>query len=149
MRKHKWLYAGNIDAVSYGKNCNGKTTISEIQLGDLDDSSKAPVLLHCGPGLVGYIVDVLGHDDEEKYMRKEFLYDDILCIREIRVLNSDGKVCKIIRDMEDFNHSGLIVGPRSRINDRNHKALTLNAEDDFAQIHHFFGHESFAERNRK
>lgn len=119
----KWTYTGNISSYSCKKNLYGKMIITEIELYDIDDDNKAPVLLHCGAGLFGYIMDIEDHDDEERYMKKEFVYDDILHIRKIRVLNKDGQICKIIEDMDDRNWTGRITGPRERINNRNQKAL--------------------------
>ena len=119
----KWTYTGNIASYSAKNNIHGKRIITEIELYDIDDYNKAPVLLHCGAGLFGYIEDIEGHDDEERYMKKEFVYDDILTIRKIRVLNKNGEICKIVEDMDDTNWTGRITGSRERINNRNQKAL--------------------------
>ncbi len=119
----KWTYTGNISSYTSGKNIYGKRTITEIELYDIDDDSKAPILLHVGAGLFGYIDDIEWHDDEEKYMKKEFVYDNTLYLKKIRVLNKDGQICKIIEDMEDTNWTARITGPSERINNRNQKAL--------------------------
>ena len=123
MKTRKWTYTGNISSYSSKKNCYGKQIIDTIELYDPDDYNKAPVLLHCGAGLFGYIIDLEGNDDEERYMKKEFVYDDILVLRKIRILNKDGQICKIIEDMDDVNWNAQITGPRERINNRNQKAL--------------------------
>ena len=123
----KWTYSGNIASYSTNKNYRGERVITEIELYDIDDYNKAPVLLHCGAGLFGYIEDIEGHDDEERYMKKEFVYNDILTIQTIRILNKDGQVCKIIEDMDDVHWTGRITGPRERINNRNQKALDHDA----------------------
>ena len=117
-----WTYTGNISSFSQKKNIRGETIIDEVELYDILDDSKAPVLLHVGAGLFGYILDIEWNDDEERYMRKEFIYDRILRIREIRVLNKTGKVCKIIRDMENMDWSAEIVGPVERITDDEQEA---------------------------
>lgn len=123
MKERKWTYTGNIGSYSGKMNRYGKQIITEIELHDINDDSKAPILLHVGCGLFGYIFDIEGHDDEERYMRKEFVYDNILCLRKIRILNKDGQICKIIEDMVDVNWTARITGPRERINNRNQKAL--------------------------
>ena len=126
MTNRKWTYTGNISSYSSRKNCRGQQIISEIELYDIDDDSKAPILLHVGCGLFGYINDIEWHDDEEKYMRKEFVYDSTLYLKKIRILNKDGLICKIIEDMEDANWTARITGPKERINNRNQKALDHN-----------------------
>ena len=77
---------------------------------------------------MGYVMDIEDHDDEEKYMRKEFVYDDILCIRKIRVLNQNGKVCKIIREWDVMNWIAEVTGPTTRINDGSQNELENGAE---------------------
>ena len=127
MRTRTWTYTGNISSFSQSKNLRGDTIIDEIELYDMMDESKAPVLLHVGAGLFGYILDIEWHDDEERYMRKEFEYDDILRIREIRILNNAGKVCKIIRDMNEMNWTAEITGPVHRIKDDSQPELSRDA----------------------
>ena len=119
----KWIYTGNISSFTSEKNRSGKRIITEIELYDIRDQNKAPIMLHVGCGLFGYINDIEWNDDEEKYMRKEFVYDRTLFLRKINVLNSEGKICKIIEDMEDVNWTARITGPRERINNQNQKAL--------------------------
>ena len=139
MSNRKWTYKGNIATISQKKNLRGEWTIDEIELYDISDDSKAPILLHCGAGLFGYIMDIEGHDDEERYMVKEFVYDDILCLRKIRILNKDGQVCKIIEDNDDLHWTATITGPLQRINDRNQRALDRDEET------HIVGPESFTD----
>ena len=117
MAIHEWTYTGNIRGFTCEKNLRGDTIISEIELYDSKDYNKAPVLLHVSASLMRYVMDVEGHDDEERYMRKEFVYDDILCIRKIRVLNKGGKVCKIIREWGEIDRITEITGPDDRIDD--------------------------------
>lgn len=128
MATRKWTYTGNISSFSCERNLRGETIISEIELYDINDYSKAPVLLHISASLMGYVMDIEDHDDEEKYMRKEFVYDDILCIRKIRVLNQDGKVCKIIREWDAMNWIAEITGPTTRIIDGSQNELENDAE---------------------
>lgn len=127
MAARKWVYTGNISSISCERNLRGETIISEIELYDINDYYKAPVLLHISASLMGYVMDIEDHDDEEKYMRKEFEYDDILCIRKIRILNQDGKVCKIIREWDDMNWIAEITGPTERITDGSQKELEADA----------------------
>jgi len=127
MAARKWVYTGNISSISCERNLRGETIISEIELYDINDYYKAPVLLHISASLMGYVMDIEDHDDEEKYMRKEFVYDDILCIRKIRILNQDGKVCKIIREWDDMNWIAEITGPTERITDGSQKELEADA----------------------
>ena len=127
MRTRTWTYTGNISSYSTEKNLRGEWIISETVLYDIMDDTKAPVMLNVGAGLMNYIMDIENHDDEERYMRKEFVYDSILTIREIRILNKDGKTCKIIRDMEDINWTAEITGPVHRITDENQPELSWNA----------------------
>lgn len=119
----KWTYTGNIGSFAQAKNLRGETIITEIELYDIGDDSKAPVLLHVSPSLMGYIQNIEWNDDEERYMRKEFVYDSILCIREIRILNKDGQRCKIIRESDEMTWMAEILGPVQRITDENQKAL--------------------------
>lgn len=132
----KWTYTGNIASYSSKKNYQGKRIINEIELYDINDE-KAPILLHVGAGLFGYIEDIEWNDDEEKYMKKEFVYDNILTLRKIRILNKNGEICKIIEDMDDLNWTAKITGPIERINNRNQKAL------GFDEPVHIVGSESF------
>lgn len=128
--KRTWTYTGNISSFAQQKNLRGEMIINEIELYDIQDDSKAPVLLHVSPSLMGYILNLEWNDDEERYMRKEFVYDNILSIREIRVLNKDGQRCKIIREPDDpqalFAWTAEIVGPVERITDEEQRALTGN-----------------------
>ena len=135
----KWTYEGNISSYSCKLNYRKEYIIDEIQLYDIDDDSKAPSLLHVSPALFSYILDLEDHDDEERYMRKEFVYDDILCIRKIRILNKDGQVCKIIREYDEASWTAEITGPRTRINNRNQRALDRDEEV------HLIGPDSFKE----
>lgn len=123
MKKRTWTYEGNISSFSSSLNLRGERVVDEIELYDIEDDSKAPVLLHVSCSLMGYIMDLEWHDDEEKYMRKMFVYDDILCIREILILNKDGKVCKIIREADEMGWTAMILGPRERIDNVNQKPL--------------------------
>ena len=124
MSNRTWTYTGNISSYSQEKNLRGEWIITEIELGDMSDRNKAPVLLRVSYFLMPYIMDVEDHDDEERYMRKEFIYDDILSVREIRILNKNGEVCKIIREVD--NQTVQITGPISRITDDNQPALCKN-----------------------
>ena len=126
MRNRTWTYTGNIGSYACQKNCRGEMIISEIELHDMMDDAKAPVLLHVCSSLINYILDIENNDDEERYMRKEFVYDEILCIREIRILNRDGKVCKIVKDADELNWMAAVTGPVERITDENQKALSGN-----------------------
>lgn len=119
----KWTYTGNISSFAQQKNLRGEMIITEIELYDIRDDSKAPVLLHVSPSLMGYILNIEWNDDEERYMRKEFVYDSTLCIREIRILNKDGQRCKIIRESDEMTWMAEILGPVQRITDENQKAL--------------------------
>lgn len=127
MNNRTWIYTGNISGFTRIKDITGKMIISEIELYDIDDRSKAPVLLHVSPALMEYIMDVEDNDDEERYMRKEFVYDDTLFIREIRILNRANKVCKIIRERDMFNRIAEIFGPVARVTNENQEALKPDA----------------------
>lgn len=121
-------YEGNIGSFSTRKGANdGQLYIDEIELRDMNDEKKAPILLHCDLALVDYIQEIEWHDDEERYMRKLFIYDDILYLREIRVFNDEGKVCKIVKGHEDKwlarMRTPFICGPQGRINDRKQPPL--------------------------
>ena len=65
MNNRMWTYTGNISSISFKKNRRGEMIVDLIQLYDIDDYSKAPVLLRCGAGLFGYISDIECNDDEE------------------------------------------------------------------------------------
>ena len=133
----KWTYEGNISSFSCRMNYRKEFIIDEIQLYDINDDSKAPIILHVSPSLFSYIMDIEDHDDEERYMRKEFVYDDTLHIRKIRVLNKDGKICKIIREYNEAGWTAEITGPMDRINSRNQRALDRDEEV------HLIGPDSF------
>lgn len=126
MRTRTWTYTGNISSFTSQKNLRGEQIITEIELYDIQDYSKAPVLLHVSTALMNYIMDIEWNDDEEKYMRKEFEYDDILCIRRIRILNRDGKVCKIIQERDAMNWIAEVIGPVNRISNENQKPVAPN-----------------------
>ena len=125
MENRRWIYTGNIRSYACQKNLRGQQIITEVELYDSRDDSKAPVLLHVSASLMAYIMDIENHDDEEKYMLKEFVYDNILCIREIRVFNEDGKVCKKISEYNEFGWVAEITGPAERINSVKQKELGL------------------------
>lgn len=125
-----WKYEGDISSYTTNRNLRGEIIIEEIQLYDIDDCKKAPIMLHVGASLFNYIEDIEGHDDEEKYMRKVFHYDSILYLRKIEILNKDGQVCKIIEEYDDVNWLAKVTGPAERINDRNQKALTWQDKED-------------------
>lgn len=135
--KRTWMYEGNISSYSCKLNYRKEFIIDEIQLYDIDDDSKAPILLHVSPALFSYILDIEDHDDEERYMRKEFIYDDTLHIRKIRILNKDGQICKIIREYSEADWVAEITGPKERINNRRQRALDRDEEV------HLVGSESF------
>ena len=123
MKNRTWTYTGNISSFAQKKNRNDRMIITEVELYDDTDESKAPVLLHVDTALMGYILDIEWNDDEERYMRKEFVYDNVLSVREIRVLNKEDRVCKIIRAAEGYDWIAEIFGPVERITSRNQKAL--------------------------
>ena len=133
----KWIYEGNIRSYSCKMNYRKEYIIDEIELYDPADNRKAPILLHVSPALFAYIMDLEDNDDEERYMRKEFTYDDILCIRKIRILNKDGLCCKVISEHDEASWTAQITGPMARINNRNQKALGWNDEV------HLVGPDSF------
>ena len=121
-----WTYEGNISQYSCRRNYRNETIIDTIQLYDINDERKAPIMLNCSPCLFAYIFDIEDHDDEEKYLRKIFTYDACLILRKIEVLNRDGKVCKIIEEGDEINWIAKITGPTERITDYNPQ--TLSAE---------------------
>lgn len=125
MSERIWTYEGNISSVSYRKNYREETIIDLIGLWDLDDYKKAPILLHCSACLFNYIDDIEGHDDEERYMRKRFTYDNIMYLRKIEILNADGQVCKIIEEENESGWVARIYGPKDRINNRKQPALPI------------------------
>lgn len=125
MSERTWTYEGNIGRISYQRNYRGETIIELIELDDLDDYKKAPILLHCSPCFFAYIDDIEGHDDEERYMRKRFTYDSILCLRKIEILNSDGQVCKSIVEENASGWVARIYGPKDRIDNRKQPALPI------------------------
>ena len=121
MSNRTWTYTGNISGYAQQKNLRDEWIITEIELGDMSDRNKAPVLLCVSYALMTYIMDIEDHDDEEKYMRREFIYDSILTIREIHVLNKSGEVCKIIREADD--RTAEVIGPINRLTNDNQPAL--------------------------
>lgn len=127
METRKWTYTGNISSFSSEKNYRGERIISSVVLKDMRDYNKAPVMLNVSAALMAYINDIESHDDEERYMRKEFVYDDILCIRKIRILNKDGKVCKIIREWDEMHWCAEIIGPVKRITSESQNELETGA----------------------
>lgn len=120
-----WTYEGNIGAVSFRKNCRGETIIDLVELDDLDDYRKAPILLHCSACFFAYIDDLEGHDDEERYMRKRFTFDATLTIRMIEVLNTDGQVCKIVSEESERDWLARVTGPMERISNRKQPPLPI------------------------
>lgn len=127
MAIRNWTYTGNISSFSSEKNYRGERIISSVVLRDMRDYNKAPVMLNVSAALMAYINDIESNDDEERYMRKEFVYDDILCIRKIRILNKDGKVCKIIREWDEMNWCAEIIGPVKRITSESQNELENGA----------------------
>ena len=127
MAIRNWTYTGNISSFVSEKNYRGERIISSVVLKDTLDYNKAPVMLNVSSSLMAYINDIESNDDEERYMRKEFVYDDILCIRKIRILNKDGKVCKIIREWDEMNWCAEIIGPVKRITSESQNELETGA----------------------
>ena len=125
--ERNWKYEGNIGATSWKRNYRGEAIIDTLVLYDLNDDKKAPIMLNCSSCLFSYIDDIEGHDDEERYLRKRFTYDNCLILRKIEVLNRDGKVCKIIEEGDERNWIPKITGPTERIKAYNPEPLSMDA----------------------
>ena len=124
-----WMYEGHISELSFRKNYRGETIIETMVLRAEDEEHVAPVMVNVAPGLFDYIEDLEENDDEERYLKKRFWYNDIMMVVGIEVLNQEGETCKAVFDAtasQGWAHKTF--GPEERITAYKPEALDAQTQ---------------------
>lgn len=93
MTKKLFKYTGTVMGIEY-KN---SSEVINLVLYDRDDEYKAPIAIKAYGKLATYIKDLSWTDAEEKYLTKNWYYDDCLMLHRIEIPGNAGHIpAKII-----------------------------------------------------
>ena len=90
MRSIEFSYKGNVSQISSEITPSG-ITHADIIVKDLDKPKQSPMRLQAYGELAEYLCDLSWTDEEEKYLKKLFIYDSALVLRRIEIPQAEDK----------------------------------------------------------
>ncbi len=125
-----YRYTGNVSC--HNIDHKGRVAHMDMVVRDIYDDSKAPTRLEVFGQLAEYINDLSWTDSEEKYLKKIFVYDDLLWLRYIIIPAANGRIpAKIIAMADVFDPNAETFGPKDYIEDYEPEQMSPEELDRF------------------
>lgn len=133
-----YKYVGTIGSSQYSGNPSGTYKCGEIRVYNFENSSIPPVKLKVSGQMWDYIDSIVWSDDEERYLEKEFYYDELFNLLAIVIPGADRYPAKvIISDGADEyqrmfkEDEARIYGPAGLMDDRYPESMS---KDEYRRL---------------